>query len=61
MRDLKDLAIPLLPIKEQQKIIDSIQQKEKEIQLLKEKIEANKQSINEEINQVWQSEKEKSQ
>jgi restriction endonuclease S subunit len=42
LRDLKDLAIPLLPIKEQQKIIDSIQQKEKEIQVLKEKIEANK-------------------
>lgn len=56
IQHLQDINIPLPTLEEQQKIIDSIQQKEKEIQMLKEKIEDNKQSINETINQVWQSE-----
>ena len=40
-------------------VIDSVKGVRKMIQVLKEKIEANTQSINEEINQVWQSEEEK--
>jgi type I restriction enzyme M protein len=53
---IKKIQIPLPSIEEQKKIVDLIQKKEKEIQVLKEKIEANKQSISEEIKQVWQSE-----
>ena len=55
-QDIENIQIPLPPIEEQQKIVNSIQQKEKEIQILKEKIESHKQFINKEINQVWQKE-----
>lgn len=57
-KQISEIQIPNLSIEDQQKIVNSIQQKEKEIQMLKEKIETNKQSISEEINQVWQSEEE---
>ena len=58
IQHLQNLNIPLPGLEEQQKIVKSIQQKEEEIQMLKDKIEANKKSINEEINQVWQLDKE---
>jgi restriction endonuclease S subunit len=58
IQHLQDINIPLPSLKEQQKIVKSIQQKEKEIQMLKDKIEENKQFINQEINQIWQSKEE---
>lgn len=58
-KQILEIQIPDLSIEVQQKIIESIQKKEKEIQILKEKIEANKQSINKEINKIWQSKQEK--
>jgi type I restriction enzyme M protein len=58
IKHLQDINIPLPVLEEQQKIIDLIQLKEKEIQMLKEKIGANKQSINKTIHQVWQPEEE---
>ncbi|MFS1584085.1 MAG: restriction endonuclease subunit S [Candidatus Arsenophonus phytopathogenicus] len=58
-KQISKIQIPYLSIKEQLKFIDSIQKKEKEIEILKEKIEDNKQYINEEINKLWQPEREK--
>jgi type I restriction enzyme M protein len=55
---LQDINIPLPSLGEQQKIVKSIQQKEKEIQMLKDKIKENKQFINQEINKIWQLEEE---
>ncbi|WP_316353628.1 N-6 DNA methylase [Candidatus Trichorickettsia mobilis] len=55
---LQDINIPLPSLEEQQKIVKSIQQKEKEIQMLKDKIKENKQFINQEINKIWQLEEE---
>jgi len=55
LRDLRNLEIPLPSIEEQRQVVKSIQQKEKEIQILKQKIQENRQSISQEINQVWQS------
>jgi type I restriction enzyme M protein len=58
LENILSIQIPLPSIEEQQKIVKSIQQKEKEIQILKQKIEENKQSINQEINQIWQPKEE---
>jgi type I restriction enzyme M protein len=49
------IQIPLPSLAEQKKIVKLNEQKEKEIKMLQEKIEQNKQTINQEINQVWES------
>lgn len=51
------IQIPIPSIKEQKEIVILNEQKEMEIEVLKEKIKANKKSINEEINKIWKPKK----
>ena len=52
--DIEKIEIPLPSIPEQKRIIEFIEQEEKKIQLLTQKIEKSEQSISQKINQVWQ-------